>query len=75
MIAGVLQALCQSDPTANSGAAQLAVSASGLLAYAPGRRIFTDPPAELVLAAPGGSVEPLPGFDRPLVTGRPPFLA
>jgi len=72
VIAGVLQALCQSDPTANSGAAQLAVSASGLLAYAPGG-IFTDPPAELVLAAPGGSVEPLPGFDRPLCTGQHRF--
>jgi serine/threonine-protein kinase len=68
VIAGVHQALKGGDAY-NSGAAQLAVSASGLLVYVPGG-IFADPPAEFVLAAPGGGVEPLAGFDRPLCTGQ-----
>jgi Tol biopolymer transport system component len=69
VIEGVQQALNVSPDTYNSAAAQLAVSASGLLVYAPGG-IFEDPPGELVLVDEAGRVEPVPGFEKPLVSGN-----
>jgi serine/threonine-protein kinase len=72
VIAGVLQALIAGDGPSNSGAAHLAFSSSGLLAYVRGG-VFAEPPAEFVLAGPGGGVEPLAGFDRPLCTGQHRF--
>jgi Tol biopolymer transport system component len=67
VVEGVSQALNMGNETFNSGAAQFAVSDSGLLAYAPGG-IGADTPIELVLVDEVGRTEPLPGFDRPLVT-------
>jgi len=62
----VSQALLGGD-RGNSGAAQFAVSDSGLLAYAPGG-MYPDTPVELLLVDESGRTEPLPGFDRPLVS-------
>jgi len=67
VIAGVQQALNMGGSVANSGAGQLAVSPSGLLAYVPGST-YIDAPAEFVLVS-ARSVEPLADFDRPLCTG------
>jgi len=53
----------------NSGAAQLTVSSSGLLVYAPGG-IQQDGRSDLVLVDGAGRVVPLPGFDKPLVNGQ-----
>ena len=69
VIAGVRQALNMGGDHLNTGAAQLVVSASGLLVYAPGS-LYEDPPGELVLVGDRGWVEPLPGFDRPLCTAQ-----
>jgi WD40-like Beta Propeller Repeat len=66
VVQGVAQALNTGSRAEDSGAAQVAVSASGLLAYAPGG-ISEDPPGELLLVDEAGRAEPLPGFDRPLV--------
>jgi Tol biopolymer transport system component len=70
---GVSQALGDAgDANWNSGAGQFAVSDSGLLAYASGR-IHERPPIELLLLDESGRLEPLPGFDRPLVTPQGDF--
>jgi serine/threonine-protein kinase len=69
VIEGVRQALNISPDSYNSAAAQLAISASGLLVYAPGG-IFEDPPGELVLVDESGHVEPVPGFEKPLVSAN-----
>jgi Tol biopolymer transport system component len=69
VIEGVHQALNVSPNTYNSAAAQLAVSASGLVVYAPGG-IFEDPPGELVFVDEAGRVEPVPGFEKPLVSAN-----
>ncbi len=44
-----------------------AVSDSGLLVYTPGG-IYEEQPIELVLVDEAGRAEPLPGFDKPLVS-------
>ncbi len=63
----VSQALNIGGAGVNSGAAQYGVSESGLLVYASGG-IFPDRPIEMLLLDEEGRVEPLPGFDRPLVS-------
>jgi serine/threonine protein kinase/Tol biopolymer transport system component len=67
VLEGVAQALNWGSDNLNSGAAQFTVSDSGLLAYGSGG-IVTDQPIELVLVGEDGRTEPLPGFDRPLVS-------
>jgi serine/threonine protein kinase/Tol biopolymer transport system component len=67
VVEGISQALNSGSNVDNSCAAQLTVSDSGLLAYAAGG-IFEDTPIELVLVDEDGRTEPLPGFDRPLVS-------
>jgi serine/threonine-protein kinase len=52
----------------NSGAAQLTATASGLLVYAAGG-MQQDGRSELVLVDRAGRAVPLPGFDKPLVSG------
>jgi dipeptidyl aminopeptidase/acylaminoacyl peptidase len=67
VLEGVSQALNWGSDEDNSGAAEFTVSDSGLLAYAPGG-IVEDKPVELLLVDEDGRTEPLPGFDRPLVS-------
>jgi Tol biopolymer transport system component len=67
VVDGVSQALNWGYDPLNSGAGQFAVSDAGLLAYAPGS-IVADTPIELLLVDEDGRTDPLPGFDRPLVS-------
>jgi serine/threonine-protein kinase len=67
VVEGVSQALNSGSNAHNSCAGQFTLSDSGLLAYASGG-IFEDTPIELVLVDESGLTEPLPGFDRPLVS-------
>jgi serine/threonine protein kinase len=67
VLEGVSQSLNWGETSLNSGAAQFAVSDSGLLAWAPGG-IVEDTPNELLLVDEAGRTELLPGFDRPLVS-------
>jgi serine/threonine-protein kinase len=69
VIGGVSQAL---NDSTDSAAAQFTVSDSGLLAYASGG-IFPDTPIELLLVDEKGRSQPLPGFDRPLVSPQLSF--
>jgi len=66
VVESLSQALNMGDTLFNSGAAQFAVSGSGLLAYASGG-ITEAIPVDLVLLDDAGRSEPLPGFDRPFV--------
>ena len=68
----VVEAVSQALNAGNLGAAQYAVSDSGLLAYASGG-MFPDAPVELLLVDEKGRTEPLPGFDRPLVSPQLSF--
>jgi serine/threonine-protein kinase len=72
VIEGVSQALNMGNAIANSGAGQFAVSDSGLLVYAPGG-LFEDPPQDLLLLNEAGRAEPLPGFDKPLLSSQVNF--
>jgi serine/threonine-protein kinase len=67
VVPGVNQALSGGGGHLNSAAAQFAVSDSGLLVYAPGG-IFAPLPVDLLLVDETGRADPLPGFDRPLVS-------
>jgi len=72
VVQAISQALNAGDSGDNSGAAQIAVSETGLLAYASGG-IYPDTPIELLLVDEGGRTEPLPGFDKPLVSPQLQF--
>jgi len=72
VLQGVQQTLNTGDSRTNSGAAQFVVSSSGLLVYAEGG-MYQDPPNELVFVDREGHQEPVPGLDRPLVTGQVRF--
>ena len=72
VIEGVSQALNMGNARWNSGAAQLALSDSGLLVYASGG-IHEDTPIDLVLVDEAGRAAPLPGFDRPLISPQLQF--
>jgi hypothetical protein len=65
VVKGISQGL--NSPTTSTGAAQYAVSDSGLLVYAAGD-VFPDPPLEATLIDETGHAEPLAGFDRPLAS-------
>ncbi len=71
-VAGVSQALNFGSDGGNSGAAQFAVSDSGLLVYASGG-ILEDMPVELLLLDESGRATPLPGFDKPHVSAQVRF--
>jgi serine/threonine-protein kinase len=66
VVEGVAQALNLIASFRNSGAAQFALSDSGLLAYGSGG-VPEDAPTELLVVDTSGRARPLPGFDRPLV--------
>ena len=68
----VSQALNSGGAPGNTAAALFTVSDSGLLAYASGG-IFPDTPIELLLVDEEGRAQPLPGFDRPLVSPQLSF--
>ena len=68
----VRQSLNVDSSPANSGAAQFAVSAAGLLVYATGG-FLNDPPAEPFLVDRGGRAEPLAGFDKPKISSQVHF--
>ncbi len=72
VVEGISQALNAGGSVWNSGAAQFTASDSGSLAYAAGG-IFPDSPVELLLVDETGRTEPLPGFDRPLVSPQLSF--
>ncbi len=67
VVEGVSQALLGGTGHLGSASAQYAVSDSGVLVYAPGS-IFGPTPVDLRLVDEKGGAEPLPGFDKPLVS-------
>jgi Tol biopolymer transport system component len=68
VVEGISQALVPGEGVhGNSGAGQFAVSEAGILVYAPGG-IGSDIPIELLLVDETSRAEPLPGFDKPLVS-------